>query len=138
MVKIRGPLGSHDASGSLRAPPIYSKSLINRQARIAPPAPPPPPAFDLLVSGTLTPDATGNYNEAGIYNGQPYYARTDSAFTIWWYENPMYGIYIWTISEILGDTFLLRWNMNSTPGNPPTGIYSPSRGATGTATVALP
>ena len=84
MVKIIGPLASHHASGRISAPRIYSSSLRNRHDRVAPPAPPPPPPHDLQVTGTLNPDATGFYDEAGTYDGKPYHARTDNAFFIFW------------------------------------------------------
>lgn len=52
MIKIIGPLGSHDASGHLRAPPIFSSSLRNRHARPEPAPPPPPSGGSLLFTNT--------------------------------------------------------------------------------------
>lgn len=52
MVKIIGPLGSHDASGHIRAPRIFSSSLRNRHDREAPPAPPSPTSGSLHFIST--------------------------------------------------------------------------------------
>lgn len=46
--------------------------------------PPEPIPRDYDVTGDLTPDATGYYDEAGIYAGKPYYIRHDGAYKIWW------------------------------------------------------
>ena len=35
-----------------------------------------------VITGTLTPDATGDYFEVGIYNNKPYYVRNDGLFGI--------------------------------------------------------
>lgn len=49
------------------------------------------------VSGDVTPDCTGDYLPAGIYNGSPYYSRDDAAYLIWvdvvdnWYISPALG-----------------------------------------------
>ncbi len=37
------------------------------------------------VTGDLTPDATGTYEDAGEHNGKRYYVRGDSAYYIWWH-----------------------------------------------------
>ena len=80
------------------------------------------------MSGVLVPDATGDYFEAGIYGGRPYYARNDSAFTIWWQN----GTSHWMISAS-PDTFNPYW-VHDDPAI--IGDYSPAAGATGTATVS--
>ena len=92
------------------------------------PPPTPPPAYDLLVTGTLSPDVTGNYLEDGTCAGKPQYRREDSQCWIWWYA---------TYS---------RWILSRAPGylgphwyksaDPVTGTYTPFYGATGTATVS--
>ena len=95
MVKVIGPLRSHWASGSISAPRVYSSSLRNRKDRKAPPVPP-PPEHDYILTGDITPDATGYYDEAGTYNSKPYYARTDNAWFIWWH--PPFSAWLITIS----------------------------------------
>lgn len=37
----------------------------------------------LIVTGNPNPDCTGEYAEAGIYNGKVYYTRYDLGFYIW-------------------------------------------------------
>lgn len=39
------------------------------------------PAY--TVTGTMTPECTGDYFYAGEYNGKPYYRRGDGAFYLW-------------------------------------------------------
>lgn len=48
------------------------------------------------VTGTLTPDATCNYHEAGVHNGRPYFEREDSAYFLWW------AGFWWTLTNGLG------------------------------------
>lgn len=62
-----------------------------------------------VVTGTLSPDATGIYCEAGTHNGEPYYKRTDGAFVIWWDTN------FWVITNELGDYTLAYWENLDTP-----------------------
>src|SRR4051812_8851326 len=53
---------------------------------------------ELVVTGTLEPDATGRYVADGTYNGRTTYRRvSDSAFYIWWYGNDA-GRVQWLIS----------------------------------------
>ena len=116
--------------------PLTSSSLRNRRARPIPSTGPPPPAHDLIVTGTLTPDATGVYEEAGIFNGQPYYQRTDSAYFIWvlTFGDPLN--YQWLITDTLGVGGMFYWQKWTPTYEPPTGIYAPGGFAYGTATVA--
>lgn len=46
---------------------------------------PPPPAADYIVSGALTPNATGDYFQDGMVNDKPAYRRADSQYWIWWF-----------------------------------------------------
>jgi hypothetical protein len=47
------------------------------------PAPPaPPPIADYHVTGTLTPDATGNYFLVGTHHEKPYYKHENKSFWI--------------------------------------------------------
>ncbi len=135
MVKVFGPMMSHYASGTLTGTAICSSSLRNRRARKAPPAPSPPVTHDLIVTGTITPDATGFYDEAGIYNGQPYYERTDTAFAIWYWSTPFPPSQYWFISAAPGDRTGPYWGLYVGPGDPPYGFYFPNNGATGGARV---
>jgi len=82
------------------------------------------------VSGTLTPDATGNYACAGTYNGKCYYSRADSAYYIWWDEAN--GQFV--ISVVLGTVGTAYWTKADTI----LGVYSPQGTATGDATVGEP
>lgn len=138
MVKIFGPLGSHDASGNLRAPPVYSSSLRNRQDREAPPAPPPPPAYDFEVTGAITPDATGYYSAAGVHNGRPYYARADNAYFLSYHQ--VYTlVYAWDIGPTLAPSAGPCWEKSTSFYTPPPGVYFPfAAPAAGAAFVTAP
>jgi len=88
-----------------------------------------PPAQPIAynVTGTLEPDATCNYIEAGINDGKPYYRRLDSAFFIWWSA----GFESWTISKNLceeGEAFWFRMNPEIT------GVYGAGGAASGIPT----
>lgn len=96
------------------------------------------------VTGTLTPDATGNTGEpAGEYNGQPYWMWTNEAGTWYLYAYAYAFGDSWMISKMLGGVpsipVMPYWR--GTPGTPGGGMpsvagsYSPY-GATGTAVVA--
>ncbi len=135
MVKIREPLGSHDASGTLRAPPIYSKSFINRQARKPPPAPT-PAAPDFIITGTVTPDCTGDYFYAGDYGGMPSYKRQDSAYSLWGTFRPPPIFFLLLISTTLTPPTDPWWAKGLSPNF--LGNYGPQLGAIGIATVSLP
>lgn len=83
---------------------------------------------NLTVSGTLAPDATGNYTRNGTYDGKPCYERADGAWWIWWtsvYE-------LWFITAVKGQIVAVpQWYSDTLAGD-----YTPTGGATGTATVA--
>lgn len=116
---------------------MISSNYRNRLARQTPtPAPAPPPDPDFIVSGTLTPDATGNYFAAGIYEGETYYEREDSAFVLWFQYVDPGPFWIWNISQVLGVELPLWWTkIDFAPALPP-GDYVPEGTATGTATVS--
>lgn len=132
MVKILGPLGSHDASGKVRAPPVYSSSLRNRHARYLPTPPAPPITGDYQVLGVLSPDASGYYNQAGTHNGQPYYAHVTGPWLIWC--KPQGNFYFWFINQQLDLETGLLWLKWALYDPTPYGVYSPNGGATGNAT----
>ncbi|KKM96640.1 hypothetical protein LCGC14_1176030 [marine sediment metagenome] len=75
MVKVTGPMGSHDASGTLRAPPIFSSSLRNRHARIPPAAPPAAAGGSLLFAA-----GTNNCNAPSINNSNQYPGTIEAWF----------------------------------------------------------
>jgi hypothetical protein len=137
MVKLTGPLFSEEARGTLGAArPIsssYRRRLTYPTEIIAPPPPPPPPTV-YVVTGTINPNATGNFHLEGTYNGKPYYARLDHAYFLAWgeYNNRA----TWVISDALPLTAHPLWFRTSTAATPPTTTYNPAQGATGTATVA--
>ena len=80
------------------------------------------------VSGTLEPDAAGDYYYGGEYVGEPYYRREDGAWFIWWHPGPGR----WYISSTVGYTGSY-WR---SPTTSILGTYMPSAAYHGTATVA--
>lgn len=112
---------------------MLSSSYRNRLARAMPEeeeAPPPPPPYDYLVSGTLNPDATGEYSDAGIHNGQPYYARDPNTYFLWWWPADSW----WVISTALDNVGRPGcWHSAAILG-----IYTPAWSYTGDATVTAP
>ena len=91
-----------------------------------PPPPPPPP--DYVVTGVLTPDATGDYNAAGIHDGLPYYERLDSEFVIWYRSD----LEVWFLSEQLDDPLNNCWGA---PDGEIVNDYNPGANVDGIATV---
>lgn len=92
------------------------------------PTPPAPPTPDYNVTGTLVPDATGDYYLGGVLNGKNYYRRLDNAWFIWWD-----GLNTWAITKVLGATPLDYWTRTDPLI---VGAYTNNPEATGTATVA--
>jgi len=82
--------------------------------------------MNLIVTGTLVPDATGLFVEAGVYGGYPYYRRGDGAWFIW---SSGQG---WYIGSSLGSMPDARWWNQETN---PVGIYQPYNGGEGIATA---
>lgn len=85
--------------------------------------------FDTIVTGDLSPDATGNYYEDGMYLGKLSYRRADGAWFIWWEPTPPR----WYISPLKGWYGVPCW-WRADPNI--TGDYTP-QGGTGTATVTI-
>ena len=79
------------------------------------------------VTGELTPDMTGAYEDTGEFNDKRYYYRPPVDGFIWWT-----GLDRWIISQMLGDTSGAFWH-NISPNIE--GIYDPQGGALGDATV---
>jgi len=82
-----------------------------------------------VVTGTLSPDATGNYLYAGTYRGEPYYRREDGAYYIWWYSTSSY----WIISAAVGVLGTAYWYKTLSEA----GEYTLAGTATGTPTAAV-
>ncbi|MFA5163817.1 MAG: hypothetical protein WC441_04870 [Patescibacteria group bacterium] len=83
---------------------------------------------DYVVTGSLTPDATGNYYYTGIVNGKPYYRRGIDSWFIWRSEVNN----TWWITTTLASISGYRWTRVNTEI---VGSYVAEGGATGTATV---
>lgn len=81
------------------------------------------------MSGTLSPDATGNFYTAGLYNGRGYARRADGAYFLWWD-----GVDTWTISAVLGTPGADYWEEVAV--SPVSAAYDPLGTATGVAAVA--
>jgi hypothetical protein len=86
-----------------------------------------PPFSTLLVSGTLDPDATGDYTYTGYYDSHPYFTNT-TGYILWF----QYSGNSWLISDVLGDQGARGWLAWSTVI---TGTYAPYGTATGDAVV---
>lgn len=82
----------------------------------------------LTVSGTLNPDARGEYTETGTYGGQPAYHGGNIGYWIWFYEPAG----VWYLSFDKEDQ--TGWLGDLQSANP-VGIYAPLDPATGIATV---
>jgi hypothetical protein len=82
-----------------------------------------------VVSGTLTPDATGNYEYTGTHNAYPYYTREDGAYVL--FKRDVADHYV--ISDGL-DQIEDCWENESVV--PSTGNYGTVGETAGTATVA--
>ena len=89
----------------------------------------------MSVTGTLSPDSTGDYYESGIYDGKKYYQRGVDSWYIWYDSEE--GEESWFISKEVGaipDNE--SWYNDSDADSPSTdNPYSPHAGATGDATV---
>ena len=85
---------------------------------------------NLVVTGTLTPDATGPYTNGVAYGGHAAYVNTNSTYWIW------YSGAQWRISDQLGSAVLYVWWKDPASWTVLTGVYhSASPGTHGDATV---
>ena len=80
------------------------------------------------MSGTISPDSTGNYDTLGVYNGKDYCKHVSASFYVWWD-----GVDSWIISAALGVTGADYHKRTDPVIN---GVYGPQGAATGDATVA--
>ncbi len=81
------------------------------------------------MTGELTPDVTGLYHDAGLYNSRPSFELEGDGWFIWWD-----GIETWIISPgrgFFGDTY---WTH---PFLDIEGVYVPEGLAVGGATVTV-
>jgi hypothetical protein len=92
---------------------------------------PPLPAFDIQVTGVITPDYTGYYIENGTYNGYPAYSRLDGGAWIWTFPPGTN----WNISSGKGITFPVFYK---TDDPSPFGVYDKGIGTSGIATASPP
>jgi len=81
----------------------------------------------LQISGTLSPDVTGNYSVVGNYGGKFLYKLSTADWFIWW-QDP----FNWILSNSVGATGAAWWVGD---GVPVTGLMTPFGTATGVATV---
>ena len=118
----------HKGTPRFERSPVLSSSYRNRLNRpVEEEAPPPPPEPDYIVTGTLNPDATGNYFEDGTHDGKPTYRRTDSAFWIWYHQPAVSWIITTTVGPVDPDGWFHNISIE--------GTYTPFGAATGIATV---
>lgn len=84
------------------------------------------PAY--FCNGGLTPDATCNFEQFGVFGGKPCFRRWDGAWYLW------YELGTWSITPNLGGIPLAPHWTRASPSV--VGAYIPNLGATGTAVVA--
>lgn len=89
---------------------------------------PPSIGADYQVTGTIDPDVTGYYFEAGEHNGQPYYDHDPAPGCIWWQSAPP----MWILSDAVGSKVAYYWFKSGVIE----GEYAVGLNCTGTATVA--
>lgn len=84
----------------------------------------------VIVTGTLSPDATGTYDESGEYTGAPLYIREDIGYILFFTGGN------WTLQAFAGGLIpqVNSWNRTTT-SLVPTGTYTAGGTNTGTATV---
>jgi len=81
---------------------------------------------NLVVSGTLTPDATGILNYVGYFNGKPYWS--DGTWFLYWSDN--FGCWMLYAGNA-GEYWYKSYDLDT-----PEGTWAPGTNADGTATVA--
>jgi len=83
---------------------------------------------DLIVSGTLDPDATGTYLYRGYFNGKPFWEHASGGWFVYWSDSAGHWI-------ILGATTDPYWYKTTYPETP-LGLYFPAWGGSGLASVS--
>lgn len=112
---------------------LHGTAVLEWRARTAIMGPPTPPPPDKVVTGTISPDATGDYYADGDYCGQTSYKNGGSTYYVWF---DGYMTFQWYISTGKGyGAPPDGW----TSGSGPNGDYTAvGETYTGTATVANP
>jgi len=87
----------------------------------------------LQVTGNITPDATGNYEQKGSHDGYPTYYRDDGAY--WISFNILGGLNIWRIAQVAQPW--LTWHKTFVGSYDVMGAYSVTSGTTGIAYVGV-
>jgi len=85
----------------------------------------------MVVSGALTPNATGTYTRGGDFNGRPYYVQGTS-WAIWYFDSGIWALD--TYAHFVANILTSGWQRGSSSMTPP-GTYTPVDTDTGTATV---
>lgn len=85
-----------------------------------------------VAGQTLAPDATGDYTEAGVFDGESYYRRMSDEWYLYIYGAK--GARWWCISQTLGLSSINAWSREASLGV--VGEYNPGFGETGIATVS--
>jgi len=92
-------------------------------------------AADLQITGTLSPDASGDYDVSGTYGITVKYRRLDGVWYLW-YSSSNYDTGVWVLSQSPGNYGTGYWTASPGLGNL-WGEYQPHGTATGTATAAV-
>jgi hypothetical protein len=94
----------------------------------------PAPSCDLIVTGSISPDASGCYIENGTHNGQLAYEKEDGSYWIY-YESGGSWQFCWIISVAKGGIYSGGWYRYYSGI---IGGYTPVYGTAGTASVSYP
>jgi hypothetical protein len=104
------------------------KTISSTYHEPLPPPPPPPP--DLVITGDGGAESpNGDYNEAGIENGKPYYTSLTTPFFLWYDLVTPAWILNTTLGSVIGDLWYLE-AVN------PEGSYTPVSNYSGNPIVA--
>lgn len=86
----------------------------------------------VTVTGTLSPNATGVYEQAGTFTGAPFYIDGTNTYILF------FSGANWTLQLLTGSLNIQTncWNLTTSSTNP-AGTYTPGGAHTGTATITL-
>jgi len=120
--------GSRHSKTALRNP-RQSRWTARRKALAAlPTGGTPPPSHDYQLTGTLTPDITGYYDENGTYNGRSAYQHAPAGWWLWWDGS---SFYIISATKGVFGNFWVAVDADTI-----TGLYIPQGTVTGLATAS--
>ena len=91
---------------------------------------------DLIVSGVITPDATGYYDEDGFYNGKQVYTHVGGTWHIWY--SGAHGLSVTWLTTVVGSFPGDYWSAGNYSLIYPMSPLTPHGTATGSAIVTLP